>query len=378
MITERVAIVHDWLTGMRGGERVLASVSKLFPRADIFTLFHLPGQVSKEIENHRIITSRLQVMPWLNRHYRQYLPLFPLAIEQFDLTDYTLVLSLSHCVAMGAITRPECCHICYCFTPVRYIWDQYWQYFGGLRPGLKKMTVAWFAHNLRQWDVAASRRVDYYLTTSDHVAKRIWKYYRRPSVVMPPGVDTDYFQPAPGVGDFFLIVSALSPYKRLDLAIEACNRRNAQLVIIGWGPEEKRLRRLAGPTIRFLGAQPDSVLRQHYQHCRALIFPGEEDFGLTPLEAQASGRPVLAYARGGALETIIDGVTGLFFQEPTVESLCGMLEDFDGSRFDSQIIRNQALRFTNVAFERALYQKIGLLAEDHKRQLSECCKEYPR
>lgn len=363
---QKVAIIHDWLTGMRGGERVLEAVCSVFPGADIFTLVHVPGAVSPAIERHSVTTSFIQRLPNVSAWYRHYLPLFPHAIEQFDLSGYTTVISLSHCVALGALTRPDCCHICYCFTPMRYVWDQYWEYFGHSSRRVRNMVIGYCAGRLRRWDVLAAQRPDFFMTTSRHVARRIAKYYRRECRILPPGVDLDAFDRATADDGFFLIVSALSPYKRLDTAVTAFRKMGKPLVIIGWGPEEARLRRLAGDGITIMGRQPDDVVRDHYARCRALVFPGEEDFGLTPIEAMASGKPVIGLSRGGLLETVRDGSTGVLYDQPGVDSLINAVERFETMRFDPAVIRRQVrtfglesftARFKNAVDEmRALHQ----------------------
>jgi len=296
----KVAIIHDWLTGMRGGEKCLEVFCELFPEASIYTLIHVPGTTSSIIENRTVHTSFIQRLPFAASKYRTYLPLFPTAVERFDLSGYDLVLSSSHCVAKGVIAPPGAVHVCYCYTPVRYAWDMYHQYFPAKRMGrLKGLLIPFFMHYIRLWDVSSSGRVDRFVAISRHVARRIELYYRRESHVIYPPVDVDAFSPATEREDYYLMVSALVPYKRVDLAVEAFNRSGRPLVVIGSGPEEERLRALASDNITFLGWQPSEVLAEHYARCRAFLFPGEEDFGITPLEAQASGRPVVAYGAGG-------------------------------------------------------------------------------
>jgi glycosyltransferase involved in cell wall biosynthesis len=351
----KIAFAHDWLNGMRGGERCLDALCEVYPRADIFTLLYEKGNLSSSIENRSIHTSFIQKLPWVFTKYRHYLPLFPTAIEQFDLRSYDLVVSLSHCVAKGILTSPGTCHICYLLTPMRYAWDLYHDYFSEEKIGtLQKWTIPFFINYLRTWDVASSNRVDYFVAISEYVARRVQKYYRRECDVIYPPIDTDFYTPGSQDGDYFLIVSAFAPYKRIDLAIEAFNRLKLPLKIIGKGQEEKTLRRLAGSTIEFLGSLSDEEVRDYYRDCRALIFPGEEDLGLTPLEAQSTGRPVIAYARGGALETVEDGATGLFFQESTVENLCQAVKEFDQKHFDKTKIREQALRFSKERFKQEM------------------------
>ena len=297
----KVAIIHDWLTGMRGGEKVLEAFCELFPQAHVYTLLHLPRTVSPSIEALPIHTSFIQNLPFSKKGYRRYLPLFPMAIERFDLKGYDLILSCSHCVAKGIVPPPDALHISYLLTPMRYAWDMFGEYFGAKKSRL----IPFFIHYLRMWDVTSSQRVDDFLAISKHVQRRIMKYYRRDAEVIYPPVDTRRFKPGTKKGDFFLIVSSLVSYKAVDVAVEAFNRLGYPLRIIGSGPEEQRLRAMARSNVAFLGWQRDEVVAEAYSRCRALIFPGEEDFGIVPLEAMASGRPVIAFGRGGALETIV-------------------------------------------------------------------------
>jgi glycosyltransferase involved in cell wall biosynthesis len=362
----KVAIVHDWLTGMRGGEKCLEVFVRLFPQADLYTLLHVKNSVSPEIENRKIKVSFLQNLPFIQSRYRYYLPLMPFAISGFDLRDYDLVLSSSHCVAKAVRVSPKTLHVCYCHTPMRYIWDQFDQYFA--RPGSPKLTslvMKLIAPSLRRWDVRMNRHVDFFIANSQHVQKRIKKYYERESSVIYPPVDTDYFKPqGKEKGDFFLILSAFAPYKRVDLAVEAFNKLGYPLVVIGTGQDEERLRRLANKNIQFKGWLEAEEIRSYLGRCRALIFPGEEDFGITPVEAQAMGRPVIAYGKGGALETVVtssgrvDGeplsrsATGVFFDEPTVNALVQAVSHFETieSSFDPDLIRQHAQKFDTGIF----------------------------
>ncbi|MCX7973361.1 MAG: glycosyltransferase [Candidatus Aminicenantes bacterium] len=349
----KVALVHDWLTGRRGGEKVLEALAEIFPQAPIYTLFHFSGSQIMEIEKRKIYTSFLQKAPFLHRYYRFYLPLFPLAIELFNLQEYDLVISSSHCVAKGIIPRPGALHIAYIHSPMRYAWNQYYAYFSSQRLSLfKRFLIPPQIHYLRLWDVSSSARVDYFIANSVNVAKRIERYYRRPAEVIYPPVDTDFFVPSKtdSRDDYFLIVSALVPYKKIELAIEAFNRLNKPLLVIGQGPEEKRLKKLASSNIRFLKNLSDEELRSFYQRARGFILPGEEDFGIATVEAQACGTPVVAFGRGGSLETVLPEITGLLFEEPTVEALLETLDKFSRLPFNRTAIRQQAEKFSRSAF----------------------------
>jgi len=352
----KVALVHDWLTGQRGGEKVLEVLAEIFPEAPIYTLFHFPGSQVSAIENRDIRTSFLQGWPFLRKRYRSYLALFPLAAELFDLQEYDLVISSSHCVAKGVIPRPDALHISYVHSPVRYAWSQYPAYFSPRQlSGFSRIFIPPIIHYLRMWDVSASARVDHFVANSRNVGRRIEKYYRRRADVIHPPADTDFFQPSPASPeDYFLVVSALVPYKRIDLAIRVFNRRGARLKIVGQGPEERKLRKIAGPHTEFLGAVDPTSLLRLFQSARALILPGEEDFGITALEAQACGTPVIAYGRGGALETVIPGKSGLFFPELKVESLLAALDKFQGLEFNKPDIRSQAASFSRDIFKEKL------------------------
>ena len=302
----KVALVHDWLTGMRGGERCLEVFCELFPDADLFTLLHIPGKVSPRIESMRIHTSFLQNLPGIEKYYRYYLPLMPWAIDSFNLSGYDLILSSSHCVAKGVRITGRSTHICYCFTPMRYIWDQFGAYFSGRGRWVQSILMRLLRPFLKNWHVRSNIGVHQFIAISRYIQKKIEKDYQRESTVITPPVNTRYFSPINEPReDFFLMVGALSPYKRVDLAVEAFNKLGYPLTILGDGPELPYLRTIARSNIEFLGWSPDEQIRSHYARCRALVFPGEEDFGIVPLEAQAMGCPVIAFGKGGALETVI-------------------------------------------------------------------------
>lgn len=361
----KVALVHDWLVGMRGGERVVEAFCELFPEADLFTLVHVPGACSPTIEQMSIRTSFLDRLPFAKQSHRHWLPLFPHAIESFDLNGYDLVLSSSHCVAKGVVVPTSAIHVSYIHTPMRYLWDQYPEYFGPGRAGLLTRTAMRACSTfLRTWDEASANRVDLFVANSFNVAARVEKRYRRECDVVHPPVDIKRFEdrgPA-AVEDFYLMVTAFAPYKRIEVAIEAFRRTGRRLRIVGWGQEWKRIRSLAGGSVELLGSLTDAQVADLYPRCRALIFPGEEDAGITPLEAQASGRPVIALGRGGALETVIGlgdsdrPPTGVFFHEPTVPALTDALERFERNfdQFDSKAARRNAERFDRAHFKTRL------------------------
>jgi len=343
----RAVLVHDWLTGMRGGEKCLEPFCRLWPDADLFTLLHVSGKVSPAIERLRVRTSFLQHLPRAKNYYRWLLPLMPMAAN-WRLPECELVLSFSHCVAKAARPPLGVPHVCYCFTPMRYAWHMRDAYFARERhSGLKRAAIGVVLARLRDWDWAVSQRVTHFVAISQTIQRRIAECYGRSSVIIPPPVDTNYYTPGPAQReDFYLCVSACAPYKRLDLAVQVCNRLQRQLIVIGSGQEEKRLRKLAGPTVQLLGWQPDSVVRDHLQRCRALIFPGEEDFGIVPVEALACGTPVIAFEQGGATETLSD--LGFFFEHQNEECLASALEEFElqSNGFDPAVARQRALHFS--------------------------------
>jgi glycosyltransferase involved in cell wall biosynthesis len=310
----------------------------------------------------------MQKLPLVTKHHQPYLPFYPFAMESLDLRGYDLVLSSSSAFGKGVITRPETTHICYCHTPMRWCWN-YDEYVEREHLGkLARRVLPLLITGLRVWDQSSSMRVDHFIANSPVVAERIQKYYRRDAVVIPPPVEAQRFtfDPETQVEEYFLIVSRLIPYKRLDIAIEACNKLQLPLVIVGSGRDLDRLKKMAGPTVRFMGRLSDEDVLYYYAHCRALLFPGEEDFGITPLEAQASGRPVIAYGAGGALASVVDGITGVFFQKQTVESLTVALASFDEHKYDPQVIRNHALEFDTPRFHRRILQFIEAKLDEEK------------
>lgn len=351
----KVAVIHDWLNGMRGGEQVLDAILEVFPDAELFTLFYSPGKLNSRIENRPIHTSFLNRLPWAQKFYRFLLPLFPMAVEQFDLNRFDLVISSSHCVAKGVIPRPNALHVCYSHTPMRYIWDRTHDYF---RSKIIRAILTPALHYLRLWDSSSNNRVDYFLANSRWVQSRIKKYYRRDSFVLNPFFNSNLFSPSNGEkGDYYLVVSAFAPYKRIDLAIKACEQLGKKLIIIGSGQDERQLQSIAGPHTTFLGKAPLETLQEMYAGAKALLFPGQEDFGITPLEAMASGTPVIAFNQGGVTETVVDRQTGLFFNEQTVESLCESVLAFE--RMDNE--------WTDACVQRARAFSRDLFVQNFRR-----------
>lgn len=356
----RVALVHEWLVTRAGSEKVVEQMLAVFPEADLFSLvkFLDPDIPPKIPAQTRIETSFIQHLPFAKGHFRQYLPLMPLAVEQFDLSNYDVVLSSSHAVAMGAITRADQLHISYVHTPIRYAWDLQHQYLrqAGLEKGLKSVLTRVILHYLRLWSLAASHRVDYFLANSAHVARRIWKTYRRPAQVLYPPVAVERFRWQQPREDFFLTVSRFVPYKRVDITIQAFNHLALPLVVIGDGPEIEHLQHMAAENIVFLRNPTDAVVSNYMEQCQAFVFSAEEDFGITVVEAQAAGAPVIAYGRGGCAETVIPNKTGVLFPHQTVESLVEAVGYFidNQSNFEAEVMRNHAETFSESRFQHQL------------------------
>ncbi len=365
----RVALVHDWLTGMRGGEKVLEALCDLWPAADLFTLVHQPGSVSPRIAQRRIVTSFVDRLPLGRRYYRHFLPLFPLAVEQFDLDGYDLVVSTSSCAAKSVVTPPRTRHLCYCHSPMRYAWDQFDAYFGRERMGRASGLIRPVLGALARWDAATSDRPDRFVANSRYIADRISRYYNRRSVVIPPPVATDFFTPdaRPREG-FALVVSALVPYKRVELAIDACRLADMPLTIVGSGPDRSRLEGRASGRVTFLGWRSDDEVRELYRSAGVVLLPGEEDFGIVPVEAQACGTPVVALGRGGVLDTIEPGVTGVLVDEATPGAFARALREVPSTpRSD---IRARAERFSASAFRTRMHDLAAdlLAAEEGARR----------
>jgi len=359
----RVALIHDYLNQYGGAERVLEAFCQIFPEAPIYTLLYDKKRTGLAFENSQVKTSALQKVPLIRSHHRPFLALMPLAIEQFDLSGYDLILSDSHSYSKGVISPSDSLHVCYCHTPIRYAWDdshKYIEEFG--YPGPIKKMIPFFMNYIRLWDERAAQRVDKFIANSNFVAKRIKKYYQRNSEIIYPPVKTDLFYSADRLEKYFLMVGRFLPYKRFDLAIDAFNKLGLPLKIIGDGPERKKLQKKAKSNIEFVGLVSDDRLRDYYAHAQALIFPQEEDFGITAVEAMAAGRPVIAYGSGGALEIIQSGVTGLFFKEQSSEHLIDAVTRFNSYRFEPEIIRQRATDFNQETFK----QKIKTFINEHR------------
>lgn len=362
----KVAVVHEWLTVYAGSEKVFEQILRLFPQADVFvTVDFLPEADRGFLKGHQITTSFIQKLPFARKKYRSYLPLMPLAVEQFDLSAYDLVISSSHAVAKGVITGPDQKHICLCYSPMRYAWDLQHQYLkeSGLDKGLKGWITKYLLHRLRIWDLRTANGVDQFVAISQFIQRRIHKVYRRDSVVIYPNVDISFFEMESTKADFYLTASRMVPYKKMDLIVEAfIHMPDKQLVVIGDGPDRAKIEAIANkaPNIRFLGYQSNEVMKQQMQKAKAFVFAAEEDFGITPVEAQACGTPVIAFAKGGALETVIEGKTGLFFTEQTVGSLCEAITRFEqlGVAFMPEACRRSAERFSEQVFHERFNQLV--------------------
>ncbi len=352
----KVAIVHDWLANMGGSERCVLAFHELFPEAPVFTTVYNQSRLPEEFKSLEIRTSFIQKLPKAKDKYQTYLPLMPIAIEQFDMTDFDLVITSSHACCKGVITRPDALNICYCYTPIRYVWQLYHEYMKLEKMGLlKKLFIPPVMNYLRMWDRLAADRVDEFIAISRVVEERIRKYYRRDAAVIYPPVDTSKYKPAGSVEDYFLAVSRLVPYKRVDLAVAACSQTGQRLLVVGDGPEYTRLKEIAKPNVKFLGNISDEEIAQLYSTCQAFIFPGNEDFGLTPVEAQAAGRPVIAYRAGGTLETVKEGVTGEFFDEQSVDSLAGVLKVFEPGKYKPADMLANAGTFDVASFKKQFF-----------------------
>ena len=364
----KVAIVHDYLNQLGGAERVVGTLHQLFPEAPIYTTILDRTKLWPVLQDADIRTSWMQKLPGIKRHFKKYLPFFPSAVESFDLTEYDLVISSSSAFAKSAITRPDAYHLCYCHTPMRFVWD-YKRYiereqFGFFIRVLLPLVI-WM---LRKWDVRTASRPNYYVANSSVVAERISRYYGEASEIIFPPVEIERFEFSSIDEEYFLVVSRLNPYKRIDLVVDTFNDLGLPLIIIGDGPDRVELEKRAKSNIRFLGRLPDEEVGQYYAKCHAFIFPGEEDFGITPLEANAAGRPVIAFQKGGALDTVIDGKTGVFFEEQTLESLKEAVIRSTNIQWDKGLLRRHAETFSEAVFrdnltkllQRELFAKFAL------------------
>lgn len=347
----KTALVHDWMNQIGGAEDVLETLVSLFPQAPVYTSMYEPKKMPPHWQDWDIRTTFLNRMPFIHKKQQLYFPFYPTAFEQHDFREYDLVISNKSGFCHGIITGPETTHICYCLTPTRYVW-RYHQYaeqenLGKMTRGLLQPFLTW----LRVWDRLAADRVDHFIAISQEVRRRIAKVYGRDSVIIYPPVDTSRFAPASQIDDYYLIVGRLVPYRRIDLLIEAFNKMQRPLRIAGSGRDKERLESMAGPTIEFLGYVPDEDLPDLFAHCKAFMFPGEEDFGIAPIQAMAAGRPVIAYAAGGALDTVIPGKTGALFAEQTVDGIIQAVESFDETCVDTAVIRQHAQQFDTAVFK---------------------------
>lgn len=366
----KVALVHDWLIHMRGGEKVLEGLYEVFPDAEIFTLFYRREKLSPVLKKAKIHGSFFQLLPGVAGYYRWLLGLMPLAITTLRPKGFDVVLSINHCVAKACPIPKGALHICYCLTPVRYVWGYREDYFGSY-PAPLRQAIHWFLDRFKKWDLKTNDNVRIFIADCENVRSRITGTYGRDAQIVYPPVETSHFslQESHEMRDYFLVVSALVPYKRVDLAVEAFNRLGLPLWIVGEGPEGTRLRRLARANVRFLGSVDAEVLKNYYAGCRALIFPGEEDFGIVPLEAQSCGRPVIAYGKGGALETV-SSESGLFFNEQTPEALMEAVRQFEHLRFHPARIREGALRFDREIFKKRMRELVLNLYEAWRNEKS--------
>jgi glycosyltransferase involved in cell wall biosynthesis len=368
----KLAIVHDYLAQAGGAERVVEAMHDLWPDAPIYTSVYDPAATFPSFQQMDIRTSFLQRFRFARqaKTHKFMLPLFPLAFEHFDMRGYDVVLSHTTSFAKGVITDPETCHICYCHTPSRFAW-RYHEYISQGNYGIRvRRALPFLVHFLRAWDQNAANRVDYFLSNSYNIARRVKKFYGRDSEILYPPVETRrFFVEQNPTADYYLVVSRLLVYKRVDLAIQACSKLDIPLKVVGSGPELERLKSIAGPTVQFMGRVPDGQVETLFANCKAFFFPGEEDFGIAPLEAMASGRPVIAYGAGGALETVIDGKTGVFFNEPTVEAVIDAIERLEHMPVDPLSIRAHAENFDTHAFQTRLQSLVMNCVEHHRQDM---------
>ncbi|KAB2840441.1 MAG: glycosyltransferase family 4 protein, partial [Melioribacteraceae bacterium] len=355
----KTAIVHEWFIDVMGSEKCVQSFVNIWHNADIFTLVDFLKNSDRDniLKGKSTTKSFIQKLPFAKKHYRNYLPLFPLAVEQLNISDYEIIISSSHAAAKGVLTNSNQLHICYCHTPIRYAWDLYFEYLekSGLNKGIKGMLAKWFLHKIRMWDFTTSSRVDYFIANSNHIAKRIKKIYNKEAVVIYPPVDVDDFKLKENKDDYYLIVARFVPYKRVDLIAEAFSQMpDKKLIVIGSGPDEEKVKKFASGNIEFLGQQPFENLVRYMQNAKAFLFAAEEDFGITIVEAQACGTPVIAYKKGGASETVIHGQTGILFEQQNCESVINAVNEFEkhANNFDYAKISSHAQKFSRQNFEK--------------------------
>ena len=363
----KIALVHDWLNQIGGAEDVLENFVNLYPHAPLYTSLYWREQMPAHWQSWDIRTSFIDRLPFAHKKQQLYFPLYPFAFEQFDFSGYDVILSNKSGFCHGVISGPKTMHVCYCLTPTRYVW-RYFQY--AEQEQLDRITrlgLAPFLTFLRQWDRLAADRVDHFIAISAEIHRRIAKVYRRESTIIYPPVETTRFEPSNRLEDYYLFVGRLVPYRRIDLLIEAFNKMKRPLRIAGSGRDQERLESLAGPTIKFLGFVPDEDLPDLFARCRAFVFPGEEDFGIAPIQAMAAGRPVIAYAGGGALETVIPGQTGILFDEQTATAIINAVESLDTTQFSTAVIRRHAEQFDTAVFQQKIQQFIEQKYDDHQQ-----------
>ena len=355
-IIMRVAIVHDYLTQYGGAERVLEAVHEIWPDAPVFTILYNQKRLPEYFKTWNIIPTFVQRLPFISTQYEKYFALFPLAIEQIELQDFDIVLSISSAWAKGVITTPDVLHISYFLNPMRFAWDEYYSRVNRTKRIVLRMELRFLMNYIRLWDVVSTQRIDHIITISETIKRRVLKYYGRDSAIIYPPCDTEFFVPNPNfrVQDYFLVVSRLKYYKRIDIAIQVFNQLGLPLLIIGEGESRGELEKQARPNVQFLGALPDTEIRSHYQRAQALILPGIEDFGIVPVEAQACGTPVIAFRGGGAIETVVEGKTGYLFYPQTKEALIETIKKFDRSQFKSEVLRKHSVKFSKEKFKQEL------------------------
>ena len=365
----KLAIVHDWLTNMGGAEQVIINFKEIYPKAPVYTTFYNPNNLDDKLKNIDVRTSFLQRKKMVTNH-KKYFPLMPLAFESFNLKNYDVILSSSTSCAKGVRKRKDALHICYINTPMRYAYEFKHEYTDGMN-SIKKFLVNILLFFMRIWDKNNNKRIDYFISNSSEIKRRVKETYNRDSVVINPPVRCSLFNISEIDGDYYFVVSRLVPYKRYDLAVQACKELGKKLVIIGDGPERQKLEELANndKNITFLGRQPDDVVKKYMSECKALLFPGLEDFGIVPVEAQACGRPVIAYGKGGALDTVIDEKTGLLFRKQTVESLKDAILKFENMKFDKQEIRKHALKFDEPVFQKKIKEFIDSKIKNEEKRI---------